>query len=69
MTFYTVYLAADDSVVVNGTAKECADKLHKSINCFYSLVSKNTLGHQKKYIIVKDLTNDNDDDEDSAFAI
>lgn len=52
--YYTVYLNKDDSVVAYGTAEECAKQMKKSLNGFLSMVSKNTLGKQKKYTIVKD---------------
>ena len=51
-SFYTVYLRKTDEIVASGTAVECAAKMNKSVNCFYSLVSKNTKGKQKKYVVV-----------------
>ncbi len=50
--YYTVYLRKTDEIVVSGTAVECAEKMKKSLNCFYSLVSKNRKGKHKKYVVV-----------------
>ena len=49
--YYIVYINSTDEVLVSGTARECAEKLGKSLNCFYSLVSKNQLGRQTKYTV------------------
>ena len=54
LPYYTVYLSKTDNIVASGTAKECAHQLRKSINGFYSMVSKNTLGIHKKYSFVKE---------------
>lgn len=54
VVYYTVYLSKTDEIVTSGTAKECAHQLGKSINCFYSMVSKNTLGIHNKYSFVKE---------------
>ena len=49
--YYTVYLNSTDEIVVAGTAKECAKAMNKSLNCFYSLVSKNRHGIHKMYTV------------------
>lgn len=54
MYYYTVYLSNTDEIVASGTTKECAEQMKKSINGFHSMVSKNTLGIQNKYSIVKE---------------
>lgn len=59
--YYTVYLNENDEVVASGTAKECATQMHKSINGFHSLVSKNKNGVHKKYTVVVDPFLDEDD--------
>ena len=56
--YYTVYLNKDDSIVAAGTAKECAEKMKKSLNGFHSMVSKNRLKKQKKYTVVIDKDSD-----------
>lgn len=53
--YYTIYLAKDDSVVAHGTIKQLARELNRSENCVASLISKNSRGIHKKYIIVKEL--------------
>ena len=54
MKYYTVFLSQNDDIIASGTARECAKQLGKTLNGFHSLVSKNTLGIHKKYVIVKD---------------
>ena len=49
--YYTVYLNDTDEVVVCGLADECAKAMNKSLNCFYSMVSKNRFGKSKKYTV------------------
>lgn len=49
--YYAIYLNATDEIVVSGSAQECAKKMNKSLNCFYSLVSKSNLGRQRKYTV------------------
>lgn len=62
--YYAVYLNSTDEIVVSGTAQECAKKMNKSLNCFYSLVSKSNLGRQNKYSVYsEDLDNIDTDDE------
>ena len=62
--YYTIYLSAKDEIVVSGTARECAKKMNKSLNCFYSLVSKNNLGKSHKYAVyTEDLDSIDSDDE------
>ncbi len=59
--YYTIYLKATDEIVCSGTSEECAKALNKSINCFYSLISKNRLHKHKKYAIYSepiDMTED-----------
>lgn len=63
LKYYTVYLNATEEILVSGTARECAKKMNKSLNCFYSLVSKNTLGHQKKYTVYSEPLDDNEDED------
>ena len=62
--YYTVYVNATEEVLVSGTARECAEKLNKSLNCFYSLVSKNRIGHQKKYTVYSEPLDIEEDDEE-----
>lgn len=52
--YYTVYLKKDDEIVVSGTARECARYMNKSLNGFHSMVSKNTLGVENKYTVLKE---------------
>lgn len=59
--FYTVYLNLTEGIVASGTARECAVQMHKSINGFHSLVSKNTRGIHNKYTIVKQTDEQNSD--------
>ncbi len=47
MLFYTVYLNSNEEIVASGTAYECAQQMHKSLNGFHSMVSKNMKGIQK----------------------
>ena len=62
--YYTIYLNATEEIVVSGTARECAKKMNKSLNCFYSLISKTKLGKHKKYSIYSEDI-DEGDSEDS----
>jgi len=62
--YYTVYLNETDEVVASGTSKECAVQMHKSINGFHSLVSKNKKGVHKKYTVVVDPSLDEDDSDE-----
>lgn len=51
--YYTVYLNKTDEIVASGNAEECAKQLSKkSLASFYSLVSKNRVGVQKRYTVV-----------------
>jgi len=52
--YYTVYLAETDEIVAFGSVAECAKQMGKSILGFQSLVSKNKLGKNHKYVIVID---------------
>ena len=54
--FYMVYLAADDSIVAVGSARECMKQMGiKDVFSFYSLVSKARSGKIAKYeVIVSD---------------
>ena len=59
---YTVYLNSTDEVVAVGTAREYAEKLHKSLNCFYSLASKNRMGVQKRCTVYFELLDENQEE-------
>ena len=52
--YYTIYLNKDDSIVAMGTVRECAEQMNKSLNGFYSMVSKNKKKIQNKYTVVID---------------
>jgi len=55
---YTVYNnRTDELVVLDGTAKECAQRLGIGVNTFYGYISriKNT-GKPKKWTILRDYT-------------
>ena len=53
--YYTVYLNKTDEIVAVGDAEECQKQLGKtSLASFYSLVSKNRLGVQKRYTILQE---------------
>ena len=67
--YYTVYLNNTDEVVAFGTSKECAAQLHKSINGFHSLVSKNRNGIHHKYTIIIDPCTDKDDLDEPYIAL
>ena len=57
--YYTVYLSKTDEIIASGTGIECMKQLQKkSLNSFYSLVSKNLKGVHKKYNIYKEYLND-----------
>jgi len=58
--YYTIYLNSTDEIIASGTAIECAGKLNKSLNCFYSLVSKNQLKHINKYTVYSEPLEDSD---------
>ena len=61
-TYYTIYLNSTDEIVAAGDSEECQKQLNrKTLMSFYSLVSKNRLGVQKKYTIITDTWNENDD--------
>ena len=64
--YYTVYLNETDEVVASGTAKECAAQMHKSVNGFHSLVSKNRNGVHKKYTVVVEPDLDEDEPDESS---
>lgn len=59
-TYYTVYLKRTDEIVCCGTASECAKAMSKTINGFYSMISKNNRGKHHKYEIYKDSLDSND---------
>lgn len=67
--YYTVYLVATNEIVTFGSAAECARQLWKTILGLHSLVNKNRLGKQHKYIIVLDdnLCEDYVDDKIDLF--
>lgn len=51
--YYTIYLNKNDEIVASGDAEECCKQMgKKSLESFYSLVSKNRLGKRNKYTIV-----------------
>lgn len=59
--FYMVYLAADDSIVAVGSAKECVEQMGiSSVDSFYAIVSRVRHGKNQKYEVVVD---ESDDDE------
>ena len=64
--YYTIYLSAKDEIVVSGTARECAKKMKKSLNSFYSLVSKNNLGKIHKYTVYSEDLDSIDCDDEST---
>ena len=68
MCYYTVYLNKDDTIVASGTAKECANAMGKSVNCFHSMVSKNKKGIQKKYFVVIEKYEPDDSPEEAAAS-
>lgn len=49
--YYAIYLNKTDEIIATGSSKECAKTLGISLASFYSLVSKNNRGIQKKYSI------------------
>lgn len=52
--YYTVYEAATDALLAQGTAAECAKTLEfASLHSFYSTASLVAQGKNKKYVIVK----------------
>lgn len=53
--YYTVYLNKEDSIITFGTAKEYAKQMNRSIDCFYSTVSKSLRKKQNKYTIIVEL--------------
>jgi len=55
-TWYTVYEAYQDKLVVIGSALECAAYLGCSVNSFQSMVSKVKSGRNRSYcVVVEDL--------------
>ena len=61
--YYTIYLSKNDEVIASGTARTCMKQMNlKSINAFYSLVSKSAKGIRKKYTVVKDYETYDEDD-------
>ena len=60
--YYTVYLSKTDEIVASGTSIECAKIMGKSLNGFHSMVSKNMAGIQKKYTIIRESVNDEEDE-------
>lgn len=61
---YTVYLNKTDEVVACGTAAECAEQMNKSLNCFYSTVSKNRKGLRNKYTVLIEQEGADDEGEE-----
>ena len=61
---WTVYLAADDTLLAFGTTKECATALGMSCEAFYQLCSRARRGVVKKYSVyyrtAKELMEDGD---------
>lgn len=58
--YYTVYLNKTDEIVACGNAEECRKQLGKaSIESFYSLVSKNRLGVQRRYTVLEEPIDNN----------
>jgi hypothetical protein len=61
-----VYLAADDSIVATGTAKECAKQMGlKNEGCFRRIVSMVRHGQHPKYEVIVSDTDTLDDDADA----
>lgn len=57
--YYTIYLTKTDEIVASGTGKECMKQLNKkTLNSFYSLVSKSLKGVREKYTIYKEYLED-----------
>lgn len=55
-------------MVVSGTAIECAQQLKKILNCFYSLVSKNTLGVlNKRYTVYSEPLDEKENDDENIY--
>lgn len=57
MKYYTVYLNATDEIVASGTAKECAQKMKRSVESFYCSVGRTRSGKHKKYTIIEEKLN------------
>lgn len=55
-TWYTVYAAYRDQLIVIGNARECAAFMGCTVNSFQSMVSKVKSGRNKSYcVVVEDL--------------
>ena len=52
---YTVYdNRTDFPIIVGGTAKECAEAMHRTVGSFYSTVTKARTGQNKRWTILKE---------------
>jgi hypothetical protein len=59
-----VYLAADDSIVATGSAKECTKQMGlKNEQVFRSIVSRASLGKNRKYEVIISDTDTLESDE------
>lgn len=47
--YYTIYHAADDSIVAFGSAGDCARMLNMTLPSFYSMISCINHGKSKRY--------------------
>lgn len=63
MKYYTVYLNSTDEIVAAGTARECAKKMNRSVESFYCSVGRTRSGKHKKYTIIEENMNAQDDEE------
>lgn len=58
MNYYTVYRNRDESIAATGTARQCAEALDTSVDCFYCLVCRTRNGRNRKWSVVVDCTDE-----------
>ena len=58
----------DEVVIIDGTAKQCAEMMGRSLNCFYSTVRRSKSGEIKRWTILTRLLNEEDNEEEDEEA-
>ena len=52
--YYAIYLRKTDELVCCGTSEECAAAMNRSVDSFYSMVSRVRKGTNRKYEVYQE---------------
>ena len=64
INYYTVYLNKTEEIIASGTAEECARQLNTTTGVFYCIKSRAMSGKIKKYSVVTERYEYEEDDND-----